>query len=96
MGGRLADVECRTNENYGDKGLAAALKGCGISQEQFKGLVDWYLQDVGANGAGESAGVAREGERRHYRMRRVQMLPGGKAQALALSFSGHACCRRLR
>ena len=37
----------------------------------------------------ESAGVAREGESRHYRMRRVQVLPEGKAQALGLSFSGH-------
>ena len=37
----------------------------------------------------ESAGVAREGESRHYRVRRVQVLPEGKAQALALSFSGH-------
>ena len=46
MGTRPAD-EGRVNESYGEKGLAAALQGCGISPEQFKGLMDWYLHDTG-------------------------------------------------
>lgn len=45
MGTRPAD-EGRVNESYGDKGLAAALKGCGISLEQFKSLMDWYLHNT--------------------------------------------------
>ena len=31
----------------------------------------------------------------HYRTRRVQVLRQGNAEALALSFSGHACSRPL-
>ena len=49
MGEDLAASAGQSKEVYGDSGgLAAALEGCGISHQQLKGLVDWYLKDSGS------------------------------------------------
>ena len=49
MGEDLAASASQNKEVYGESGgLAAALEGCGISHQQLKGLVDWYLKDSGS------------------------------------------------
>ena len=45
MAESIGNVGGQMNENYGDRSLDSALNGCGISPEQFKGLMDWYLQE---------------------------------------------------
>ena len=47
MGVRPVEEDNRANNVYGDAKLAAALEGCGISPQQLKGLVDWYLNNTG-------------------------------------------------
>ena len=46
MGEGLAASAGQNKDIYGENGgLASALEGCGISHDQLKGLVDWYLKD---------------------------------------------------
>ena len=52
MGSSPVEEESRAKNIYGERNLAAALEGCGISPDQLKGLVDWYLQDSSGNAAG--------------------------------------------
>ena len=47
MGVRPVEEDNRANNVYGDAKLAAALEGCGISPQQLKGHVDWYLNNTG-------------------------------------------------
>ena len=51
-GNRPVEAESRAKNIYGERNLAAALEGCGISPDQLKGLVDWYLQDSVGNAEG--------------------------------------------
>ena len=54
MGVRPVEEDNRANAVYGDKKLAEALEGGGISPQQLKGLVDWYLQGTEASPKGHT------------------------------------------